>query len=390
MGFAVLSVVWLLIISLVFRVSDAIRTLKEGPMIDAEGREYKSVSLDDFSRPNPDSKTTVRVECTEVSMIIFIQAGFYNNGRQVSPQELFLGDAKYWKDKQCQAVNAGDGEYVIEADLQDCGSKLMVTGINLIYSNNLMVSPAVGSLGVTRATEAVVPVSCHYKRYNQCFHFFKVSHGKLFIFSEVENWYYLFIYFSLNGFLLTGTGNDCFLCLHADDWSGEKYSNTVYLVGIPCCDPRHLEVSYTGLEQRKLFINFCVVTLTADFTSVPRYCFIENHGCFLDARDGGVNSIFKPRSTTSKLQFQFDAFLFQDDLRNILWKSSPTNKVCNYINSSWKNVDGPDVCQCCKGICSTWTSKGKSYLELFYQQQLMSQYFIALHIFVLQMIFVIL
>uniref|UniRef100_A0A3B5QWE5 Zona pellucida sperm-binding protein 3 n=1 Tax=Xiphophorus maculatus TaxID=8083 RepID=A0A3B5QWE5_XIPMA len=377
MGFAVLSVVWLLIISLVFRVSDAIRTLKEGPMIDAEGREYKSVSLDDFSRPNPDSKTTVRVECTEVSMIISIQAGFYNNGRQVSPQELFLGDAKYWKDKQCQAVNAGDGEYVIEADLQDCGSKLMVTGNNLIYSNNLMLSPAVGSLGVTRATEAVVPVSCHYKRYSS------------FSLRWKTGIIYLFIYFSLNGFLLTGTGNDCFLCLHADDWSGEKYSNTVYLVGIPCCDPRHLEVSYTGLEQRKLFINFCVVTLTADFTSVPRYCFIENHGCFVDARDGGVNSIFKPRSTTSKLQFQFDAFLFQDDLRNIVFVTCEV-KVCNYINSSWKNVDGPDVCQCCKGICSTWTSKGKSYLELVYQQQLMSQYFIALHIFVLQMIFVIL
>uniref|UniRef100_A0A3B5QCJ8 Zona pellucida sperm-binding protein 3 n=1 Tax=Xiphophorus maculatus TaxID=8083 RepID=A0A3B5QCJ8_XIPMA len=360
-----LSVVWLLIISLVFRVSDAIRTLKEGPMIDAEGREYKSVSLDDFSRPNPDSKTTVRVECTEVSMIISIQAGFYNNGRQVSPQELFLGDAKYWKDKQCQAVNAGDGEYVIEADLQDCGSKLMVTGNNLIYSNNLMLSPAVGSLGVTRATEAVVPVSCHYKRFlNQLV--FQGPHcpaaTNVSIFSKFP------------------MGND---------WSGEKYSNTVYLVGIPCCDPRHLEVSYTGLEQRKLFINFCVVTLTADFTSVPRYCFIENHGCFVDARDGGVNSIFKPRSTTSKLQFQFDAFLFQDDLRNIVFVTCEV-KVCNYINSSWKNVDGPDVCQCCKGICSTWTSKGKSYLELVYQQQLMSQYFIALHIFVLQMIFVIL
>lgn len=127
MGFADFSVVLLLIVSLVFSVSDAIRTLKEGPMIDAEGREYKTVSLEDFSRPNPDIKTTVRLECTEVSMIIFIQANFYNNGRLVSPQELFLGDAKYWKNKQCQAVDAGDGEYIIEADLKDCGSKLMVS-----------------------------------------------------------------------------------------------------------------------------------------------------------------------------------------------------------------------------------------------------------------------
>uniref|UniRef100_A0A3P9QJ81 Zona pellucida sperm-binding protein 3 n=1 Tax=Poecilia reticulata TaxID=8081 RepID=A0A3P9QJ81_POERE len=329
-------------------VSDAIRPLKEGPMIDAEGREYKTVSLEDSSRPTHDGKTTVQVECTEVSMIIFIQADFYNNGRLVSPQELFLGDAKYWKNKPCQAVDAGDGEYVIEADLQDCGSKLMVIGNNLIYSNNLIHSPVVGSLGITRATGAVVPVSCHYKRYP-----FPMGSAP----------------FSLR--------------LKTDDWSAEKYSNTVYLG-----DPLHLEVSYSGLDQRKLFIDLCVATLTADSTSVPRYCFIENHGCFVDARDGGLNSVFKPRSTTSSLQFQFDAFLFQDDLRNT---------VKHFIScfvffwTIWKNVDGLDgVCQCCKGVCSKLTSKGKSYLELIYKLQLMIQYFIALHIFVFQMIFVIL
>ncbi|PWA17253.1 hypothetical protein CCH79_00010391, partial [Gambusia affinis] len=347
MGFAVFYVVLLLIVSLVFSVSDAIRTLKEGPMIDAEGREYKTVSLEDFSRPNPDIKTTVRVECTEVSMIIFIQANFYNNGRLVSPQELFLGDAKYWKNKQCQAVDAGDGEYIIEADLKDCGSKLMVTGNNLIYSNNLILSPAVGSLGITRATEAVVPVSCRYKRVHSVSSTVQQQPLSVSIFSKLP------------------MGSSPFsLRLKTDDWSGEKYSNTVYLG-----DPLHLEVLYTGLEQRKLFINFCVATLTPDSTSVPRYCFIENYGCFVDARDGGVNSVFKPRSTTSSLQFQFDAFLFQDDLRNTvfvtcevkatrqLWKSSPTNKVCNYINSSWKNVDGPDgVCQCCNDdVCDTLT-----------------------------------
>uniref|UniRef100_A0A3B3V5C1 Zona pellucida sperm-binding protein 3 n=1 Tax=Poecilia latipinna TaxID=48699 RepID=A0A3B3V5C1_9TELE len=350
------------------KVSDAIRPLKEGPMIDAQGREYKTVSLEDSSRPTHESKTTVRVECTEVSMIIFIQADFYNNGRLVSPQELFLGDAKYWKNKQCQAVDAGDGEYVIEADLHDCGSKLMVIGNNFIYSNNLILSPVVGSLGITRATGAVVPVSCHYKRYPG-------SHCEQHCPARSPDW----------------DRNDYLLCLHTDDWSAEKYSNTVYLG-----DPLHLEVSYSGLDQRKLFIDLCVATLTADSTSVPRYCFIENHGCFVDARDGGLNSVFKPRSMTSSLQFQFDAFLFQDDLRNTDWQNYfliKHHKCINYscMHFSWKNVDGLDgVCQCCKGVCSKLTSKGKLYLELVYQHQLMIQYFIALHIFVFQMIFVIL
>lgn len=126
MGFAGLCVSMLLLMSLVFGVSNAIRTLKEGPMIDAEGREYKTVNLGEYSPQEHNDRTTVRVQCTEVSMTVFIQADFYNNGRLVSPQELFLGDSRYWKNKECQAVDAGDGEYVIEADLQDCGSKLMV------------------------------------------------------------------------------------------------------------------------------------------------------------------------------------------------------------------------------------------------------------------------
>lgn len=108
-------------------VTDAIRTLKEGPMIDAEGREYKSFPPMDSSRANPSSKPTVRVECTEASMIIFIQADFYRTGHLISPGELFLGDAKFSKSSRCQAVPVGDQEYVIEANLQDCGSKLTVS-----------------------------------------------------------------------------------------------------------------------------------------------------------------------------------------------------------------------------------------------------------------------
>lgn len=108
-------------------VTDAIRTLKEGPMIDAEGREYKSGPPLDSGRAKFSDKPTIRVQCTEVSMIIFIQADFYKTGRLVGPGELFLGDAKYSKSSGCQAVPAGDDEYVIEADLQDCGSILTVS-----------------------------------------------------------------------------------------------------------------------------------------------------------------------------------------------------------------------------------------------------------------------
>lgn len=114
-----------LLISFLRGVAIAIRTLKEGPMIDADGREYKTASLTEDSSPR--ASDSVRVECTEVSMIVYIQADFYRTGRLVSPGDLFLGGAEHKQDSRCRAVVSGHNEYVIEAGLQDCGSKLTVS-----------------------------------------------------------------------------------------------------------------------------------------------------------------------------------------------------------------------------------------------------------------------
>lgn len=120
-----------LLLSVAFGVTDAIRSLKDGPMIDDEGRQYKSMTLrfdeEDVSGPQLSDRSTVHVQCTETSMIIVVRADLYKNGRLVSPGELFLGEAEHWQSSQCRAVAAGDTEYVIEAGLQDCGSKLTVS-----------------------------------------------------------------------------------------------------------------------------------------------------------------------------------------------------------------------------------------------------------------------
>lgn len=114
-----------LLISFLCGAVVAIRTLKEGPMIDADGREYKTASLIEDSSPK--ASDSVRVQCTEVSMIVYIQADFYRTGRLVSPRELFLGGAEHKQDSRCQAVASGHNEYVIEAGLRDCGFKLTVS-----------------------------------------------------------------------------------------------------------------------------------------------------------------------------------------------------------------------------------------------------------------------
>lgn len=120
-----------LLLSFTLGVADAIRTLKDGPMIDAEGREYKSPNLkgvgEDSQGLQPSGGSAVRVHCTETSVIIVVRADLVKNGHLGSPGELFLGEAKHSQSRECQAAAAGYGEYVIEAKLQACGSKLSVS-----------------------------------------------------------------------------------------------------------------------------------------------------------------------------------------------------------------------------------------------------------------------
>ncbi|XP_070703562.1 zona pellucida sperm-binding protein 3-like [Pempheris klunzingeri] len=336
----------MLLISLAFGVAGAIRPLKDGPMIDAEGREYKTLRVDAENGGSQfSSGSTVHVQCTEATMIIVVQADLYQNGRLVSPEELFLGGVEHSQSSQCRAAPAGDAEYVIEAGLQDCGSELTMSEDSVIYSNKLVISPAASYHGITRTAQAVVPVSCHYKRTHL------VSSNtpqKVLTFSTPAKY---------------STGHSDFsLKLMTDDWTSETVSSVLYLG-----DLLHLEASYTGPDsgRRRLFIDSCVATLSPDAASVPRYYFIENHGCLTDAKEEGSNTLLQPRTKVSSLQLQLDAFLFHQDPRNSIfitcqlkvtsdmW-SSPVNKACNYVHSRWQNVDGhDDACRCCDSACSS-------------------------------------
>ncbi|XP_042339178.1 zona pellucida sperm-binding protein 3-like [Plectropomus leopardus] len=340
-----------LLIACAFSVADAIRALKDGPMIDAEGREYKSAPLradaENISGTKIPDRSPVSLHCTEASMIIMVKPDLYKNGRFLSAAEIFLGEVEHSQNSLCRAFTAGDSEYIIEAGLQDCGSKLTISEDSVIYSNKLRISPAAHYHGITRVTQAEVPVSCHYKRT----HFVSSSPHQtpMTLSTPAEH--------SAAAFTLK---------LMTDDWTSERLS-TVFYLG----DLLHLEASYTGPDsgQKRLFIDSCVATLSPDASSVPRYNFIENYGCFTDAKEEGSKALFQPRKRASSLQLQLDTFLFHQDSRNSLfitcelkatdemWKRSPTDKACNYVHSRWINVDGSDVCRCCDSSCS----KGSPY-----------------------------
>ncbi|KAM9346007.1 zona pellucida sperm-binding protein 3-like [Symphorus nematophorus] len=319
-----------LLLSFAVGVADAIRSSKEGPITDAEGREYKSAALrlneENIRGPQPNDGSTVRVQCTETSMIIVVKADVFKNGRLVFPGELFLGGREeHSQGSQCQPAAASAAEYVIEAGLQDCGSTLTTSEDSVIYSNKLIISPAATDHGITRTTRAVVPVSCHFKRT----HFVSSSTQQLPL--------------TLSTSAKFSADHSAFsLKLRTDDWTSETSTGVFYLG-----DLLHIEASYTGPDsgQRRLFIDSCVATLSPDVTSVPRYYFIENHGCLTDAKEGGSNTLFQPRTRSYSLQLQFNAFLFHQHSRNLIfitcqlkatsemWKSSPINKACNYVHS---------------------------------------------------------
>ncbi|KAL6102816.1 uncharacterized protein ACO6RY_02347 [Pungitius sinensis] len=345
MGFVVHSASLALLIAFAFGVADAIRTLKDGPLIDAEGREYKSANFPtdagDTRLPRLNVGPTVSVRCTDASMIIVVKADVYKNGLLVSAEELSLGESEHSQRSPCRAVAAGDSEYIIEAELQDCGSTLTVSDDSVIYSNELIIAAAAGSHGITRRTRVVVPVSCHYLRRQLA----SSTDQQQLAPSLLEN--LSAAAFSLK--LMTG------------DWRRELLPRALYIG-----DLLHLEASYAGPDsgQRRLFIDSCVATLSPDATSDPRYYIIENHGCLADATEEESNARFLPRRSASSLQLQLNTFLFHNDSRNSIFitcqlkvtsemqMSNSINKACNYVHPRWINVDSGDVCQCCGSLCS--------------------------------------
>lgn len=109
---------------LTFGAVQAIRVLKEGPMIDAEGREYKLPPLGGEEEGLGGLAAAVHVYCTDTSMTVVMKPDLFKTGHPVSPGDFFLGEAL---DPRCKAVVAADGEFEIETELQGCGSKLTVS-----------------------------------------------------------------------------------------------------------------------------------------------------------------------------------------------------------------------------------------------------------------------
>ncbi|XP_056602740.1 zona pellucida sperm-binding protein 3-like [Triplophysa dalaica] len=327
------------IVLLCIYVTCAIRNLKEGPMIGPDSREYKTAPLPrDVHKDVATSKDApVQVICTERTMIVIIRADLHSTGRRITANELQLGRST----KSCKVSPYSDTEYVIEADLHQCGSELWIDGDHLVYSNQLIYTPEQNRYGIARTSEAAIPVECHYKRthFVSSIHV-RPSEGPLTTKSTLEG-----IRFSFE--------------LMKDDWRS-KTSSRVYHLG----EIMNIQASFETAEPApfRLIMDSCVATLKPDSASVPRYVFVQNHGCLVGSKSAGSSARFMPRKQNNVLQMQMDAFRFNEDRRNSIYITcnlkvvdltvNDVNKACTYSGHRWSSVDGKDeVCKCCETVC---------------------------------------
>ncbi|KAG5280822.1 hypothetical protein AALO_G00064410 [Alosa alosa] len=124
-----------------------------------------------------------------------------------------------------------------------------------------------------------------------------------------------------------------------DDWKFERVPNT-YLGDILHIEASVIQYNHVPL---RVFAHSCVATAVPDVKTSPRYSFIVNYGCLVDAKLTGSRSRFLPRSHDGKLQFELEAFRFAQ---------GAGNDCCPLPR--WTSAGEHDeMCLCCDSTCGT-------------------------------------
>ncbi|XP_048046086.1 zona pellucida sperm-binding protein 3-like isoform X1 [Megalobrama amblycephala] len=106
---------------------------------------------------------TVAVICHENYIEIAIKVDLFDVGLPVDASELRLGaDSQFIP--SCKVTAFSNNEYIIAAELTDCGTQHWITDDSLIYTNLLIFTPQPSPDGVVRLEQAVVPIECYYSR----------------------------------------------------------------------------------------------------------------------------------------------------------------------------------------------------------------------------------
>uniref|UniRef100_A0A671QIL3 Zona pellucida sperm-binding protein 3 n=1 Tax=Sinocyclocheilus anshuiensis TaxID=1608454 RepID=A0A671QIL3_9TELE len=258
-----------------------------------------------FELRHPVPANSVAAQCGENSIYVEVMEDFFGTGKPLRSSALTLGS--------CTATGEDPSAQVLvfESEMHRCGS--VMAEHEIVYTFRLLYTPQEASYGVpVRSSSAVVGIECHYSR---C----------------PNDW------------------------LVEYDWRFERPSNQYFL-----SDIINFEASvrsYNHVPFRVCVDNY-VATAVPDVSAAPRYPLLRIKGkeCMVDAKITGSKSHFMTQSQGDKLQFQLEAFRFQQVYITCIVKAtaasnptSPEQKACSWVSSD----ESDQVCDCCDTTCST-------------------------------------
>uniref|UniRef100_A0AAY4AVQ9 Zona pellucida sperm-binding protein 3 n=1 Tax=Denticeps clupeoides TaxID=299321 RepID=A0AAY4AVQ9_9TELE len=283
-----------------------------------------------FQLREPVSVSSVAATCDENMVHVQVKKDLFGSGELIQASDISLGGCGVTgEDSVAQLL-------YFQSYLQACGSQVVMTNDSLVYSFSLTYIPRAisdTSAPIVRTSGAVIGIECHYLRLHN------VSSNAL-----QPSWV---------PYAATKTAEELLvfsLKLMTDDWKFERPSN-IYYMG----DLIHFEASvkqYNHVPLR-VFVDTCVVTAVPDAAAAPSYLFIQNHGCLVDSKLTGSSSRFLPRTQDFKLQFQLEAFRFQQgDTGSVRVSSWPYTLMVP--PPWWAGAGGEDqLCSCCDGSCGS-------------------------------------
>ncbi|XP_051519294.1 zona pellucida sperm-binding protein 3-like [Myxocyprinus asiaticus] len=310
-----------------------------------------------FQLRHPVPANSVAAHCGENSIYVEVKEDFFGTGQLLMASAFTLGG--------CTAVGEDNTAQVLifESELHGCGSIPTMTENELVYMFSLIYTPqeALHGSSIVRSSAALVGIECHYPRMQN------VSSNAL-----MPSWM---------PYATTRVAEDILvfsLRLMTEDWRFERPSNQYFLGDFINIEASVM--SYNHVPVR-VFVDSCLATTSPDINTTPSYTFIENNGCLVDAKITGSSSRFMPRMRGDKLQFQLEAFRFQQLNSGLVYitcilkvaaafnPTNPEQKACSFSAYGWVSADESDqVCGCCDANCSIRTGSDQPVNDLQWQK----------------------
>ncbi|XP_060758697.1 zona pellucida sperm-binding protein 3-like [Neoarius graeffei] len=292
-------------------------------------------------QPRPVLSEGVTTRCSENAVHVEVRKDLLRTDVNFNMASLTLGGCA------AKGVDASSQFLIYESALHDCNSKLIVTANELVYIFILGMAPVPlsGSL-LLRSVGTQVLIECHYPRLHN------VSSSGL-----MPAWIPYASSQAAEELLVFS------LRIMMDDWLFQRPSNQYYLGELINIEASVLQFHHVPL---RVLIDSCVATPVPDMNAVPRYYFIDNHGCLIDAKLTQSSSHFMPYTQATKLRFQLEAFRFQQGNSSLVYiacklkataASAPADaehKACSFSENRWTAAYGADqVCSCCSSRCGS-------------------------------------